>query len=131
MGRSCSANMAVVKPSTRHRHGGGNCIGVCSARLQCWTSCSVRHSHNQLDGIVTINNASTFCSDFPLRQDSVVPHHRPLIIGHQPNLQGLAPGDCLRLSYRKPRNCRDVQASLRFGAKGVRLTRDNVLEGEA
>jgi len=69
--------------------------GVCDDRRQRRLSRRVRRPHNQQDGIVTINNATTFCIGLPAAGGFC---GSPSWATSR-NLQDLAPGDCIRVTY--------------------------------
>ena len=87
--------MAVVKPSTRRTRSLGAALGCAALAVSVSSLTSCAAPHNQQDGIVTINNASTFCVGLPAAAGFC---GSPSWATSR-NLQSLAPGDCIRVTY--------------------------------
>jgi len=86
--------MAVVKPPTRHARGltGLGCVALA---ISVGPLAGCASPRNQQDGIVTINNASTFCIGLPTATGFCA---SPSWATSR-NLRNLAPGDCIRVTY--------------------------------
>ena len=88
--------MAVVKPSTRLAPGRlWTALGCVAVAISVGPLAGCAAPHNQQDGIVTINNASTFCIGLPAASGFC---GSPSWATSR-NLQDLAPGDCIRVTY--------------------------------